>query len=204
MSDLSGVLDISKQWWFGGCVPLGAGFPDVVAVEYCDSLLSISALGRESVEILAYLRAVGRARIDTVADRLRIPEPVVESTAAFLQEAGALQISEGPLALTSGWRELLTEVVAFEFKVSDWQRALSQATRNLLFAHRSFVALPAGVAARICDAPEFGLQGIGVISVPEEGHATIARRARSRTPRSWRYYYELASRVVTSGVQFAV
>ncbi len=204
LSDLSGVLDGSKQWWLAGSLPLGAGLPDVVAVHYQDSLDSVDELRRESVEVLAYLRAVGRARLDTVADRLQFPEHVAEATVAFLQEAGALRLGKGPLALTPVWRELLPEVVAIELKVSDWRRALSQATRNLLFAHRSFVALPSGVATRVRGAPEFRLHGVGIISVPDEGQATIARRARGGSPRSWRYYYELASRVVTSGASLAV
>ncbi len=204
LSDQSGVLDDSKQWWLASSLPLGAGLPDVVAVHYKDSLDSVDELRRESVEVFAYLRVVGQARLDTVANRLQFPEHVAETTVAFLHEAGALRLGEGPLALTPMWRALLPEVVAIEFKVSDWRRALSQATRNLLFAHRSFVALPAGVAARVRGTSDFALHGVGIISVPNEGQATIARRARSGPPRSWRYYYELASRVVTSGDSLAV
>lgn len=199
LSDRSGVLDDSKQWWLAGSLPLGAGRPDIVAVHYEDSLDSVGELRRESVEVLAYLRAVGRARLDTVAERLQYTEDVTEAAVAFLHDVGALRPGGGALALTPVWRELLPEVVAIEFKVSNWRRALSQATRNLLFAHQSFVALPSRVAARVCGAPEFIFQGVGIISVPDEGQATIARRARCGPPRSWRYYYELASRVVTSG-----
>ena len=204
LSDFTGVLDSSKQWWLAGSLPLGAGLPDLVAVRHDGALDDVDALGGESIEVLAYLRAVGQARLETVADRLRFPGSVAEATAAFLSKAGALRQGEGPLALTSNWRTLLSEVVAIEFKIADWRRALSQATRNLLFANRSFVALPAEVANRVRRAPEFATHGVGVISVPADGQATIVRRAREGSPRCWRYYYELASRVASSGDSRAV
>lgn len=204
LSDCSGVLDESKNWWLAASLPLGAGLPDVVAVHYEDSLAALEELGRETIEVLAYLRSVGRARLDTVAERLQFSQDVTEDAVAFLHDVGALRLADDSLTLTPMWRALLHEVIAIEFKVSDWRRALSQATRNRLFAHRSYVALPAQVAARVRDAPEFALHGVGIIAVPEEGAAVIARRARGGSPLSWRYYYELASRVIGSGDSIAV
>lgn len=204
LADLGGVLDHSKRWWLAGSLPLGAGFPDFVAVRYGDELEDIDSLNAESVEVLAYLRAVGQARLETIADRLRYSENAAESAVASLTEAGALQSGVGPLALTPHWRAVLSEVVAIEFKVTDWRRALSQASRNLLFAHRSFVALPSELARRVCRSPEFSIHGVGIISVPEDSPARIVRRARKNSPRSWRYYYELASHVATSEACIAV
>lgn len=204
LSDLAGVLDSSKRWWLAGSLPLGAGLPDLIAVHYEGALDEVEDLCGESIEALAYLRAVGQARLDTVAKRLRFSAAVAEATASFLREAGALRPVGGPLALTPVWRTLLSEVVAIEFKVADWRRALSQATRNLLFAHRSFVALPAEVAKRVRSYPDFAIHGVGIVSVPGEGQATIVRRAREGSPRSWRYYYKLASRVAMSGDSLAV
>jgi len=183
--DRSKVLDESKHWWLAGSLPLGAGQPDIVAVNYQETIGTVDKLGRESVELLAYLRAVRQARLETVTERLQLSFDVAESTVDCLCEAGALDCSQGVLTLTSSWRELLPEVVAIEFKVSDWRRALTQATRNLLFAHRSFIALPPAVATRVRSSSAFGLQGVGIISVPEDRPSTIIRRARSGAPRSW-------------------
>ena len=60
-------------------------------------------------------------------------------------------------------RDILPEVTAIEVKVDNWQRALSQALRNRTFAHRSFIALPVKVAARVRRAPALLQSGIGVI-----------------------------------------
>ena len=200
LADTSGVLDCSKRWWFGGSLPLGAGLPDFLAVHYDGSLGSLEELGQESVEVLAYLRSVTHARLETVAERLQYPMDVTETTAGLLSHMGALESAGGNLTLTPTWRDVLPEVVAVEFKVSDWRRALSQATRNLLFAHRSFVAFPVEVAMRVRSAPEFARYGVGVLALSDERPVTIVRRERRSRPRSWRYYYELASHLVSSGV----
>lgn len=204
LANISGVLGDAREWWLGSSLPLGAGLPDLIAVREDGTLRDVDELGRESVEVLAYLRAVGQARLETVVERLRYPHHVAEATVAILAEAGAIELGSGPLGLTPSWREILLEVVAVEVKVSDWRGALSQATRNLIFAHRSFVALPGDLAKRVRTAPEFGLLGVGIISVAENGRVTISRRARRTPPRSWRYYYELAARVATSGTAFAL
>jgi hypothetical protein len=204
LANISGVLGDAPEWWLASSLPLGAGLPDLIAVRQDGTLRDVDGLSRESVEVLAYLRAVGQARLETVVERLQFPHHVAEATIAILAEAGAIELGGGPLGLAPSWREILPEVVAIEIKVSNWRGALSQATRNLVFAHRSFVALPGALAKRVRTAPEFRLLGVGIIAVEESDRVTISRRARRTPPRSWRYYYELAARVATSGTNLAL
>ena len=204
LASLSSVLDDAKEWWLGSSLPLGAGLPDLIAAWDDGALHGVDELGQESVEVLAYLRVVGQARMETVAQSLQFPLHVAEATATLLAEAGAIEENSGPLALTPTWRQVLPEVVAVELKVSDWRGALSQAVRNLLFAHRSFVAFPVDLARRVRTAPEFGLLGVGIIAVADKGEVRVSRCARRSPPRSWRYYYELAARVAKSGTTLAL
>lgn len=204
ISNRAEFLDSRKTWWLAASLRVGAGLPDLVAVHYDPTLRDVGPLRREAIEVLAYLRAVGQARRETVASRLGFSLASTEVGIASLLEAGAIASGETPLSLTDRWRDVLPEVVAVEVKVSDWRRALIQASRNLIFAHRSFVAVPAGLADRVRNNPAFAQLGIGIIGIGEDGTTAVARRARRSAPRSWRYYYELAGHVATERNAFAV
>lgn len=204
ISNRSGFLDSCKPWWLASSLRLGAGLPDLVAVRYDSTLQDAGPLARDAIEVLAYLRAVGQARLETVASRLQLSVASTEAGIASLLEAGAIAADGAPFSLTRRWRYVLPEVVAVEVKVSDWRRALIQATRNLVFAHRSFVALPTELAHRVRNSPDFTQLGIGIIGVGEDGIVAVARRARRSAPRSWRYYYELAGHVATERTAIAV
>ncbi len=56
--------------WTGAFVPLGAGIPDLVVVSYCPQVFALARVDRLDAQILAYLRAVGRARLQTIAKRV--------------------------------------------------------------------------------------------------------------------------------------
>ena len=78
--------------------------------------------------------------------------------------------------------------------MQDWRRAIDQATRNSIFAHRSYVALPARVARRITADRGLRTFGIGVLAVEGDGSLRVVKSARRGSPRVWQYYYELACR----------
>jgi len=77
------------------------------------------------------------------------------------------------------------EIVAFEFKLEDWQRAFYQATRYRSFSHRVYVVMPASTVHRADGHLEaFRRQNIGLLSHgPEEGSARIVA-SKKRQPRS--------------------
>ena len=58
------------------------------------------------------------------------------------------------------------KVIAFEAKLTRWREALHQAYRNTCLAHRSYVVLPASVAARaLSSKPEFQKLGVGLCTL---------------------------------------
>ena len=179
--------------WMAGSVPLGAGLPDLIFASYQSLVTGLAEAGAVETNILAYLRVVRRARPETIATRLRLSQRVTEQRVRMLLEVKALTDSNGAVALTPDCRDLLPKVTAIEVKVENWQRALSQALRNQIFAHRSFVALPVGVAARANRAPVFLRSGIGIIGVDADGGARLLKKAAYRQPRVWSYYYRLAT-----------
>ena len=181
--------------WAAGSVPLGAGIPDIIVATYQASVSALATAGGIETNILAYLRVVGRARPETIATRLRLSPKTVEKLVRGLLEAEALTCSANTVGLTPNCRDLLPTVIAIEVKIGNWQRALSQALRNRIFAHRSFVALPCNVAARVQCVPLVLRSGVGVIAIDPAGSATIVKPAAFGRPKVWFYYYQLAALV---------
>ena len=179
--------------WLAGSVPLGAGLPDLIVASYQALVEGLAGFGAVETNILAYLRVVSRARSDTIATRLRLSPKIAKHRVRLLLEAEALTDCAGSVSLTPICRDILPEVIAIEVKVDNWQRALSQALRNRTFAHRSFIALPVEVAARVRRAPPLLQSGIGVIAIAADGGATVMKQAASGQPKVWTYYYKLAA-----------
>ena len=167
--------------------------PDLIVASYQAFVEGLAGFGAVETNILAYLRVVSRARSDTIAKRLRLSPKIAKHRVRTLLEAEALTDCAGSVSLTPICRDILPEVTAIEVKVDNWQRALSQALRNRTFAHRSFIALPVEVAARVRRAPALLQSGIGVIAITTDGGATVMKKAASGQPKVWTYYYKLAA-----------
>ncbi len=184
---------LTAELWAACSVPLGAGFPDVVVASYHRQVHALASVDMSDAEILAYLRVVRRARPDTIAERLRTPGQVLQKKLDALVDLEALAVFDGVFALADPWQQILPEIVTVEVKVSNWQRAIEQAARNRIFAHRSFVALPQRTAERVRLHPLFAQLGLGILGVNQGTDVTVLRRPRRRRPVAWMYYYRLAS-----------
>ena len=195
-SNVTGLVSVRRTpLWMAGSLTIGAGMPDLLAVawEPCVTALANPALADSS--LLAYLRAVGPARLDTIVTRLRRSSRSVSEMLEALVEAAVIRRRNDVFDLAPVWKAVLPEVIAVEAKVADWRRALAQAARNQIFAHRSFVALPEKVANRVYEDQMFKVTGVGVLSVGSAGTVEVLRRAAARRPRVWAYYYQLAHEV---------
>jgi len=178
--------------WVGRSIPVGAGLPDLVSASHRPELLAALSLTKSDGYLLAYLRTVSGARLETILRRTDKSERAVRKRLGVLAETGAVLERRGVFRIASAWRDILLEIVAVEAKISDWRAAVRQAARNRIFAHRAYVALPARLAHRVRHEPEFGHRGIGIIGVSNEAECTIVRIARHTVPIVWAYYYELA------------
>jgi hypothetical protein len=181
--------------WFAASLPVGAGMPDLLAISWHPRVVAIADPEVADASILAYLRAVGCARFDTIVNRLGRTAISVSDSLNALIEASVIVRDSGRFSLDPVWRTILPEVVAIEAKVSDWRRAVRQAARNQLFSHRSFVALPCSVASKAVKAGNLGRVGIGVLAVGPDGAVSVIRDAAVQQPKLWAYYYQLAHHV---------
>ena len=179
--------------WMAGSLQVGAGMPDLI-VALCEPQVSVLCqVDMPTAGILAYLRAVGCARPDTISRRMRLPREIIIRCLNDLAEIEVVSRKANTFSLSPIWREILPEVVAIEAKVKNWKSAVQQAARNHIFAHRSFVALPDQVAQRVRLEPILGQLGIGLLSVGDYNTVSVLRRSRRRQPRVWTYYYQIAS-----------
>jgi hypothetical protein len=179
--------------WTAGSLPIGAGMPDLVAVSYEPEVIALANAEMGSAEVLAYLRAVNRAKLDTIVDRIARPRTTILRCLEGLLEVEAVHEGSDTFELTPVWRAILPEILTVEAKVKNWRDAIGQAARNRIFAHRSFVALPERLATRIRREPVLSHLGIGLLAVGEAGSVQLMKRARRTQPKVWTYYYKLAS-----------
>jgi hypothetical protein len=178
--------------WAAGSPPIGAGMPDLVAVSYEPQVFALAQVEMPIIHVLAYLRAVGCARLETIIGRTGIPHKTTLRYLNDLVELEAVARVDDTYSLLPVWRQILSEIVTIEVKVTNWKRAIDQAARNRIFSHRSFIALPDIVAKRIQSEPIFRKLGIGLLSVGDGHTVSVVRHSRYHKPRVWEYYYEIA------------
>lgn len=200
VNNLSRLLNPTMDRWTAASLPLGAGIPDLVVVSYEPQVFALANIELKGAEILAYLRAVGKARLGTITERIGGSPGILSRSLNNLVEAEAVMSSSNTFSVTPIWRQILPEIVTIEIKVANWQKAIEQAARNRIFAHMSYVALPERVSQRVRTEQVFRTLGIGLISVADDGSAITIRKPRRRCPAVWTYYYQLASILARSHV----
>lgn len=183
----------SPHSWIAASLRLGAGIPDLVVASYHPQVFALANVKLIDAQILAYLRGVGKARLETIAERMGASPKKLNCSLSSLVDAEAIEASSNTYSLSLLWKEILPEIITIEVKVSNWQRAIEQAARNRIFAHVSFVALPEKIAQRVRTEPLLCTLGIGLISVSEDANAAVIKKPRRRSPTVWTYYYRLAS-----------
>jgi hypothetical protein len=182
----------SGRAWMAASASIGAGRPDLVIVSFDPAVFALAAEGPSATSILAYLFSISAARAQTIALRLRASEPSITRSLRSLANSGAVDETDGRFSLSPSWRQILPEIIAIEIKVSDWQRAIQQAARNRVLAHRSFIALPPKPARRALSDARVSSFGLGVISVNDTGSVTILKPSRRSKPRVPSYYFDIA------------
>jgi len=178
--------------WMGGALPIGAGVADVVVVLYHHDVIKLAKAERMVVDVLAYLRSINAARLSTIVTRTAHPEKAVARCLHELVREEVVCRESEIFSLTPLWRVILPEVIIIEAKVKNWRKAVEQAGRNKIFAHRSFVALPERIAQRVRSKPIFKQLGVGLLSIRGDNEVEMIRRGQWGQPRVWSYYYRIA------------
>jgi DNA-binding Lrp family transcriptional regulator len=181
--------------WIARSLPIGASMPDILTVSCHPDVFALSQIEKPNLQILAYLRVVSWAGLETIAKYLQISSKVTMNRLDVLVDAGVVCRYSDIYSLSPTWQEILPEVIAIEVKVSKWQAAIQQAARNNIFTHQSFVALPCRIAQRIREFPVFSKLGIGLLSIEDNNSINIIRDCPRHQPLVWAYYYKIAALV---------
>lgn len=177
--------------WIGGSVPLGAGIPDIVAAIFKPHLLNLAPTTKPNISILSYLRTTALAKKDTIARKLLLSSGAIESQLEVYQEIGAIQKIDNAYCMQDSWKNVISEIVSVEAKVSNWKRAANQAIRNKLFSHYSYVAFPTEVANRVKSNNIFKDNGLGILGIDGDT-MVLVKNSRKSSSFIWEYYYRLA------------
>lgn len=178
--------------WRASSIPVGAGMPDFIFATYRPEITKLTSIGEYYAGVLAYLRLVRTATARTIAERIGRPLNRIENALGSLVEAEAIEQKGNAFRLTTQWRQILPKTIAVEAKVSDWRKAVEQASRNAIFVHYSYVAFPENLSIRVFADPIFNQLGVGVMGIADTGELRIMRRALRKSPIAWYYYYDLA------------
>jgi len=186
------VSRAEEKIWLAGSLRIGAGMPDLLITTYNPRVLKLSQLELKNYRVLAYLRMNHCVEFEPLLKIADVSPKKFSEQMEWLLDHKVIFVRSNRYFLFPVWYEILPEIIAVEAKVSDWQKAIHQANRNKIFAHRSYVALPEKVAKRIKNQSILKKSGLGLLSVDEENNITLLRKGRRSVPYVWSYYYQLA------------
>ena len=187
-------------------VDAGVGIADLVLTKRAPrSTDGLRALGSMSPRLAVLLSRELGASIknrQTLAASLGTSESAARSVIANLLAVGVATQSRDSLKLTTVKNLPFERLIAVEAKISDWQRVLVQAYRNLQFADESWVVLDhAYIRPAISQLERFKVAGVGLVSIDRSQELFIHHGATAQGPMSlgkrWQAQAVLASRVLT-------
>lgn len=187
-------------------VDAGVGIADIVLTKRTPrSTESLLALGSISPRIAVILnRDIGgpiKSR-QALASCLGTSETATRRIINQLSIAGIATHSKESLKISTVRNLPFERLIAIEAKISDWQRVLIQAYRNLQFADESWAVLDhAFIRPAVTNIDRFKASGVGLASVDRERGLFIHYSATTQGPMSigkrWQAQATLASRVLT-------
>ena len=187
-------------------VDAGVGIADLVLTKRSPrSTAALHALGSINPRLAVLLsRQVG----DAITTRDALAASIGSSTAAaqrVLSQLTASGLASGTasnLSLTTISTLPFERLIAVEAKISEWQRVLVQAYRNLQFADESWVVLDhAYVRPALAQLDRFKVSGVGLASLSRADGLFVHLAAQSVGPVSvgkrWQAQAVLAERVLS-------
>ena len=139
---------------------------------------------RRYTDLLIGMRYGSFTKWETFVKRSNYSKYDVKSRIHELSEVGLVNVgSDGSVSL--GCRMPRMEVESYEGKLTNWRRALVQATTYKVFSHSVRIVMPAVAArhAKKC-ATIFRAQGFGLIAVESDWSYRFEYRSRKRRPHS--------------------
>lgn len=186
-------------------VDAGVGVADLVLTKRAArSTEALRALGRVSPRLAILLSSQVGDSIKSwqeLAACLGTSKAATQRVISQLTAAGLAKQTKGLLDVFTVKAPPFERLIAVEAKLSDWQRVLTQAYRNLQFADESWVVLDhAFVRPALTQLDRFKVAGVGLASILRGRGLIVHHAAMSQGPVSlgkrWQAQAVLASRVL--------
>lgn len=186
-------------------VDAGVGVADLVlskrAARSTEGLRSLGSVPPRLAVLLS--REVGSSikNWQALATSMGTSEAATQRVITQLTAAGVAKKSQNSLDLFTVKTPPFERLIAVEAKLSDWQRVLIQAYRNLQFADESWVVLDhAFIRPAIAQLDRFKVAGVGLASIDCGRGLFIHHAAMPQGPMSlgkrWQAQAVLASRIL--------
>lgn len=186
-------------------VDAGVGIADLVlakrAARSTKALRELASITPRLAVLLSHDVTSAVTSLESLASSLGTSEDRAQRVLAQLAAAGLAFGSPKSLSLRTISTLPFERVIAVEAKLSEWQRVLVQAFRNLQFADESWVVLDhACVRPALTQLERFQGAGVGLASMDRNGGLFIHQIAASVGPMSttkrWQAQAVLAARAV--------
>ena len=189
-------------------VDAGVGVADLVLAKRSrrstDGLTALSKISPRLADLLS--RDVGSSigTRESLAKYLGTSDGAASRVIAHLSMNGLIEREKQGFRVLTVKRLPFERLIAAEAKISDWQRVLVQAYRNLQFSNESWAVLDhAYIRSALANADRFKAAGVGLASVDKNRGLFIHVRAETHGPMSagkaWQAQAVLASRIVGGG-----
>lgn len=187
-------------------VDAGVGIADLIltkrAPRSTEALYALASVPPRLAVLLSLNIAATINNRETLASCLGTSDRAAQRVIADLSAAGVARQSLNSLKLTAVKNPPFQRLIAVEAKISDWQRVLVQAYRNLQFADESWVVLDhAYIRPAMLQLERFEIAGVGLASIDRNRGLFIHLGATTQGPVSlgkrWQAQAVLASRVLT-------
>jgi hypothetical protein len=179
-------------FWVAGSPRIGSGMPDILFATYKPHVLALSSLKYPDFKLLAFLRAINGANLEVIMSQLRYSEKNLSMYLEDFIKIEAVKEDSGVFTIAKPWLTILPTIISIEVKVHDWRKAVMQASRNKIFSHQSYIALPKKIAERINNDEFLRQKEIGLLGIDDFGVEQISN-SKSSNPQVWEYYYKLAA-----------
>lgn len=190
--NLSQITSVKPKSWVAGSLRIGAGMPDLTIVSYKPDVLAFANVNIEETKILSYLKIVGRAKSETIAKRVGLSEKKAQYKLTSLLDLELVNQETNVFKLSHKSRNVINEITTIEVKVQDWKKAIQQASRNKIFANRSYIAMPLKLAKNLKNNNFVKENGLGLIGIDNNEKIIEIKKARSDKTKVWSYYYLIA------------
>lgn len=169
---------------------LDSGFPDVVLVEYTNDGYkhwndSRSGLLLQDIKILHHLHWVNHSDQRLLRSQLGLREQELCSSLERLADSKLVFLNSGqwfPIPLSEAFA--ITDIIAIEAKMNDWQSAFRQAHINKRFASKSYVltSVKKPTSRIVQQAIKLGL---GIFTGEEDNVQRLLKSSKSNLPLSY-------------------